>query len=30
MEEILTGIEGVVPYLDDITVTGKDDEEHLS
>lgn len=29
MEKILNGIEGVVVYLDDITVTGKTDEEHL-
>ena len=29
MDQVLHGLKGVVCYLDDILVTGKDDEEHL-
>ena len=29
MDSVLQGIPGVVCYLDDILVTGKDDEQHL-
>ena len=29
MDSILQGIDGVVCYIDDIIVTGKDDHEHL-
>ena len=29
MDSILQGLPGVIAYLDDILITGKDDEEHL-
>ena len=29
MEKVLQGIPGVVCYIDNVLVTGKDDEEHL-
>ena len=30
MQKVLTGLEGVMVYLDDIIVTGKDNREHLT
>ncbi len=30
MDSILQGINGVACYIDDIVITGKDDEEHLA
>ena len=29
MDEVLQGIPGVICYIDDILVTGKDEESHL-